>query len=222
VTVTSRSDARRSPRSYWRAGLVAVLVLAAGAGCARPETPDVPQTTLGLTAGPAPDVALGQTRISRGAREPAPELTGQTLDGRRLRVRDLEGDVVLLNVWASWCAPCKEEAPTLTALDAEFRTKGVRFVGINVRDDPDAAREFGDRFGVAYPSIRDPSGSLAARLAPWLPPQAIPGTVVLDRRGRVAVSVIGKVRPAPMRTALGDLLAERMRHPSAGGRSGRR
>jgi len=222
VTVTSRANARRSPRSYWLAGLVAVLLLAVGAGCARPETPDVPQTRPGLPADPAPDVALGQTRIARAAREPAPELSGQTLDGRRLRVRDLEGDVVVLNVWASWCAPCEEEAPTLTALDAEFRKKGVRFVGLNVRDDPDAARDFSDRFGVTYPSILDPTGSLAARLVPWLPPQAIPGTVILDRSGQVAVSVIGKVRRAPMRTALDDLLAETIPHPSAAGRSGRR
>jgi len=202
--------------------LGAVLVLAVAAGCARPDNPDVPQTTPGPAVDQAPDVALGQTRIAPDAREPAPDLAGQTLDGRRLRVRDLEGDVVVLNVWASWCAPCKEEAPTLTALDAEFRKQGVRFVGINVRDDPAAAREFSDRFGVTYPSLLDPAGSRAARLVAWLPPQAIPGTVVLDRSGRVAVSVIGKVRPAPMRTALGDLLAETIRHPSAAGRTGRR
>jgi len=185
-------------------------VLAVGTGCARPQTPDIPQTTPGRPADPAPDVALGQTRIARAAREPAPALSGQTLDGRRLRVQDLKGAVVVLNVWASWCTPCEEEAPTLTALDAAFREQGVRFVGINVRDDPDAAREFSERFGVTYPSIVDPTGSLASRLAPWLPTQAIPGTVVLDRRGRVAVSVIGKVRRAPMRTALDDLVAEKV------------
>lgn len=193
------------------------LVLAVGAGCVRPQTPDVPQTTPSLPADPAPDVALGQTRIARVAREPAPALSGQTLDGRRLRVQDLKGGVVVLNVWASWCTPCEEEAPTLTALDAAFREQGVRFVGINVRDDPDAAREFSERFGVTYPSIVDPNGSLASRLAPWLPAQAIPGTVVLDRSGRVAVSVIGKVRRAPMRVALDDLIAETIPHPSAAG-----
>lgn len=85
-----------------------------------------------------------------------------------------------------------------------------RFIGINVRDDLASAREFNARFSIRYPSIVDQDGSIAARLRPWLPVQAIPGTLVIDRDGRVAASVIGKVRRSVLTATLEDLLAERL------------
>lgn len=139
-------------------------------------------------------------------------MSGRTLDGARLSTADLKARLLVVNVWASWCGPCEEEAPTLAAVDAEFRVRGVRFVGINVRVDLASAREFNARFSIRYPSIVDKDGSIAAQLRPWLPLQAIPGTLVIDRDGRVAASVIGKVRRSVLTATLGDLLAERRQH----------
>lgn len=189
----------------------------AAAGCATSDEPAAPPST--GSAGTAQwqnDVAVGQTTYPRSVRRPAPALSGPTLEGGRLNTADLAGRVVVVNVWASWCGPCEDEAPTLAALDAAFRGRGVRFVGLDLRDDDAAAREFADRFGIAYPSIIDRDGSLATRLAPWLPVKAIPGTVVIDRDGRVAAAVIGKVRRAGLAATLEDLLDDHQRgerHP---------
>lgn len=201
----------RVSRRACAAGLLAAAVVLTVAGCSGPGASSATAAPRSLP-GRGKTSRWGQTRYARAARRPAPTMSGRTLDGARLSTADLKARLLVVNVWASWCGPCEEEAPTLAAVDAEFRDRGVRFVGLDVRDDPTSAREFDARFSIRYPSIVDQDGSIAARLRPWLPGQAIPGTVVIDRDGRVAASVIGKVRRSVLTATLEDLLAERRQH----------
>jgi thiol-disulfide isomerase/thioredoxin len=122
------------------------------------------------------------------------ELAGDKVGGGALDLASLRGKVVLLNVWGSWCVPCREEAPYLQAAWDQTRGDGdVQFVGINTKDDAGGAAEaFERRFGITYPSLDDDDGSLLLTFRSTIPPKAIPSTLVLDREGRVAARIIGK------------------------------
>ncbi len=134
------------------------------------------------------------TIIAEADRVPAPALVGTTLDGGELDLAALRGTVVVLNVWASWCAPCRAEAPDLQEVSAELEPTGaVQFVGLNTRDSTEAAQAFVDRFGLTYPSVVDADGSLQLLFSDSLPPAAIPSTLVIDAQGRVAARAIGAV-----------------------------
>lgn len=138
----------------------------------------------------------------------APSLEGVTLDGETFRLADHLGDVVVLNVWASWCAPCRAEAPELAALDRELAPSGVQFVGLDTRDSDVSARAFVEKFGIEYPNVVDRDGQLQLLFSDTLPPQAIPSTLVIDRQGRVAGRVLGKVSESSLRGLIEPLVAE--------------
>lgn len=154
--------------------------------------------------------------IAQADRGNAVEVAGATLTGDQLAVASLQGNVVVLNVWGSWCAPCRSEAPGLAKLSAEFADQNVKFVGINVKDNVGAATAFERNFGITYPSISDSSGQAQLALSETVPPQAIPSTIVLDRQGRVAARVIGEVRESTLRALIATALAE---IPTASGQS---
>ncbi|WP_327256592.1 TlpA disulfide reductase family protein [Streptomyces sp. NBC_01244] len=128
-------------------------------------------------------------------RPPAPALAGADLDGKPVGLAEFRGQVVVLNVWGSWCGPCRAEADDLERLSGQTRAQGVRFLGINTRDrDRAAARSFVRAHGLGFPSLHDPAGELLLRFPPaLLNPQTIPSTLVIDRRGRIAVSIGGAV-----------------------------
>jgi thiol-disulfide isomerase/thioredoxin len=141
-------------------------------------------------------------------REPPVRFEGTTLDGEPFDVRDHRGKVVVVNVWGSWCPPCIAEAPALQDVWAATGAEGVQFVGINTRDNAAAARAHERRFGVTYPSIDDDGGRVLLSLRGTLPPKAVPSTMVLDRRGRVAARVLGEVGAATLRALVSEALAE--------------
>lgn len=149
------------------------------------------------------------TVLDPGARQPAPLIEGTTLEGGRYSSADHLGGVQVVNVWASWCAPCRAEAPDLVAVAGEYADRDVQFVGLNTRDSDTAARAFVERFGIEYPNVIDRDGVIQLGFRDTLPPQAIPSTVVLDRKGRVAARILGIVSPASLRGVLDELLAER-------------
>ncbi|MFE2170235.1 TlpA disulfide reductase family protein [Streptomyces sp. NPDC059447] len=122
-------------------------------------------------------------------------MEGEDLDGNPVSLDGFRGQVVVLNVWGSWCGPCRAEADDLARLGESTRSQGVRFLGINTRDrDRAAARSFVRAHGIGFPSLHDPDGELLLRFPPaLLNPQTIPSTLVIDRRGRVAVSIGGAV-----------------------------
>lgn len=135
------------------------------------------------------------TLVEPAERSPAPEVAGTSLEGEPLTLTDFAGSVVVLNVWGSWCGPCRKEAPELVSAARQLDEADVRFLGINVRDISGRAapRAFVDNFGIPYPSIYDPDSSTLLGFRNTLPPDAIPSTLVIDRRGRIAARVLGEV-----------------------------
>ena len=149
--------------------------------------------------------------VAAANRKPAPELNGLDLAGRRLEAAQLRGrsGVLVVNVWGSWCAECRREAPDLVRVAAKYAKKDVRFLGLLSRDKPAAALAFVRTFNVRYPSLQDTGGRLQLGFADSLPSQAIPTTWVIDRRGRVAARVLGVVSEATLSDLIDDALAEK-------------
>jgi thiol-disulfide isomerase/thioredoxin len=151
------------------------------------------------------------TTIPPGEREPAPEFGGPLLgeDGAEFTLADARGEIVVLNVWGSWCPPCRKEAPALQAIHEELADDGVRFVGVNTRDynTTDALR-FEEEFGITYPSVVDTDGRRLLAFRDTLPPNAIPTTLIIDKAGNLAARVLGEVTETTLRELIGDVLAE--------------
>ena len=118
-------------------------------------------------------------------RRAAPDVSGELLDGTHFDVASQRGQVVVLNFWASWCPPCRDEASELEAAYQATKGDGVVFVGVDGRDTRDAARSFIDGHGLTYPSLFDPAGKLAMSFRE-VPPSVLPSTLILDRDGRIA------------------------------------
>jgi thiol-disulfide isomerase/thioredoxin len=118
-------------------------------------------------------------------RRSAPPLTGELLDGGTFDLAQRRGDVVVINFWASWCGPCRAEAAELVIVAKATRSKGVSFVGVDVRDERDKARAFVTGHSMAYPSLFDPAGRVALDFSD-VTPNTTPATLVIDRNGRIA------------------------------------
>ena len=149
------------------------------------------------------------TRLPAADREAPGEVSGETLEGEPVSLEDFAGKTVVVNVWGSWCAPCRAEAPELVAASEELAARDVEFLGINSRDlDKAAALAFQRRFEVPYPSIYDQQGRTLLAFRGTLSPNAIPSTVVIDDQGRVAASVIGEVTRSTLVGLVEDVIAE--------------
>jgi thiol-disulfide isomerase/thioredoxin len=180
---------------------VAAGVLLTGCSGTYAESPVV--TLSATSAAPAPEVGL--TIIPADERERSIVIAGQTADGTDLSTASMAGDIVVVNAWASWCAPCIEELPLLASAAQSFAERGVTFVGVNSMDDPIAAASL---LGSSpYRSIDDRDGAILATI-PGVPPRALPSTVILDRQGRVAVRIIGPVRQGQLEDVLEALVTE--------------
>lgn len=142
-----------------------------------------------------------------GQRPAAPRLAGETLDGGHLDVADLRGRVVVVNVWASWCPPCREETDDLESVYQATRDLGVEFVGVNIRDDRDKAVSFLEG-RVTYPSIFDPASAYALDFTDPPAPLGPPATFVLDRDGRLATAIYRKVGPLELEEVVTRVAAE--------------
>ncbi|MEU0272567.1 TlpA disulfide reductase family protein [Streptomyces sp. NPDC006307] len=154
----------------------------------------------------------GISTVPKGERKAVGTIAGETLDGTRLDVADHKGKVVVLNLWGSWCAPCRSEAKHLVKVSEDLKAKGVEFVGLNTRDvNKQPAVQFEKDYGVAYPSLYDPAGEIILNGFPkgTLPPQAIPSTIVLDRDGKIAARVLKAVGEEQLRSMIDPVLAEK-------------
>lgn len=148
----------------------------------------------------APGVnANGQ--LVRAAFRQAPDFTLRTFDGATLRLADLRGQPVLVNFWASWCPPCRDEAPLLERTWRAYRGQGVAFVGVDIWDAEPDARRFLQEFGVTYPNGPDP-GTVALDYGLT----GIPETFFIDRQGQVMRKWIGPLGEAPLRAFLDELV----------------
>jgi cytochrome c biogenesis protein CcmG/thiol:disulfide interchange protein DsbE len=146
-------------------------------------------------------VAQGSQKEA-GIGKVAPDFTLDRLDrAGTLQLSSLRGKVVVINFWASWCHPCREEAPALEAASKQFGDKAV-VVGVDVRDESGAARSFLRKYDLTYPAVHD------NRDVTW--PKygltGLPETFFLDRRGRVVQHVISQVSAANIRAGILDAL----------------
>lgn len=163
-----------------------------------------PVVTIPATT-PATNPAVGVTVIPVDERVQSIVIAGETADGTELSTAQSAGDIVVVNAWASWCPPCIEELPLLASAAEAYAEQGVTFVGLNSMDDPIAAASL--LGSSTYRSIDDRDGAILATI-PGVPPKSLPSTVILDRQGRIAVRIIGPVKPGQLEGALDLLVAE--------------
>jgi thiol-disulfide isomerase/thioredoxin len=160
----------------------------------------------GPQLGSLPQDRTGQL-LAVDERVPAPAIHGETIDGQRLDLASLKGKVVVVNFWASWCAPCRAESARLVQVAKDTAPLGVSFVGVNFKDERSAAKRFAEVHDVPYPSLFDQPGVVLTRLHK-LVPQEPPSTMVLDRDGRIAALFVGAVTEkqlsAPLRKLAGE------------------
>jgi cytochrome c biogenesis protein CcmG/thiol:disulfide interchange protein DsbE len=126
--------------------------------------------------------------------KPAPAFQLPTLDGGEIDSAAFRGQVIVVNFWASWCVPCKEEAPELQAFAARWAGRGVNLVGIVYNDDESKAGEFRDRYELTYPQTLDPGGRTAIDYGVF----GVPETYVIARDGTVMAKLLGAVDAATL------------------------
>ncbi|EFO80336.1 alkyl hydroperoxide reductase/ Thiol specific antioxidant/ Mal allergen [Oscillochloris trichoides DG-6] len=153
-----------------------------------------------------PDAANGARIPSPRVDFPAPDFSLPTLDGDSIRLSDMRGQVVLLNVWATWCGPCRAEMPAIQRLYSESQP-GLVILALNstVQDDAAAVRGFADELGLSFPILLDTTGAVTHTYRV----QALPTTFVLDRQGVIRkIFYGGPLNEATLRAALDPLLQE--------------
>jgi thiol-disulfide isomerase/thioredoxin len=143
------------------------------------------------------------TLIPADKRQPAADF-----DGGRYNLKQDDGKVTVINFWGSWCGPCKVETPQFAMVYDKYRTKGVGFVGIDVKEaDRSDPRAFVKDNKVTYPIVYDEPGETALRLGD-IPTQGMPFTVILDQQHRVAAVYLLRLAAADLEPVLNKLLAE--------------
>jgi cytochrome c biogenesis protein CcmG, thiol:disulfide interchange protein DsbE len=144
--------------------------------------------------------------LARGDREPAPAFSLPLLDGGGERaLADYRGRVVVLNVWASWCDPCRTESPLLQRWHRRLTKRGGTVLGVDVNDVTSDAQRFIREYGLTYPQLKDKESASIEKLGVV----AYPETFVIDRAGRIAADRRGPVNDAFMREQVLPLLEER-------------
>ncbi len=135
---------------------------------------------------------------------PAPDFALPTRSGTPFRLSDHRGEVVVLNLWATWCPPCRREMPDFVALHDELSGQGLTVVGVALDDDWEAVGPFIDALGVTYPIAVD-DGTVDGLYGPTL---SFPTTFVIDRAGNVRHYLPGMILRADLEPLLAELLAE--------------
>lgn len=134
----------------------------------------------------------------------APELELQTQDGKTFRLSEQKGQVVLLNFWATWCVPCREEVPTFNEMQKDLGAKGLKIVGILTKDDPSGLADFQKELKQDYTIVVDNGNAEKS----YEIPSALPVTVIIDRQGRIVKRFVGIKRRAEFEAAVKPLLEE--------------
>ena len=184
--------------------ITALVALAALAGCST-GSDQVDVNNGGqyrfVAATPAGEVIAEDDRAS------APEFSGALLGGGDWSSEELDGDITVLNVWASWCPPCRVESPEFQEVYTDLQDEGVQFLGVNVKDQEQLAQAFVSNKGITFPSLFDPASEVALAFRDY-PASAIPSTIVLDRDYRVAAVFTAAVSEDDLRSTLDALMAE--------------
>ena len=186
------------------AGLAALPVLAA---CSNEDDPLAAQA--GNADGKNYIAGDGSVlEVAAAERGEPVQFTSTLFSGESLDAADLAGAPAVLNFWYAACAPCRIEAPDLQSLHEEFEPEGVRFVGVNVRDTAATAQAFERNFGITYPSLEDRGGQVLLAMTDYVPPQAVPTTIVLDRQGRVSARILGVAERSTLKSLITTVVDE--------------
>ncbi len=189
-----------------RTGMVAALsaVLFVLAGCGTGDDAVVQGDTFQFVS---PGGKTVITYDPPASRKKVADLNGEeVVSGRQIGLSDFTGQVVVVNVWGQWCAPCRAEAPDLEQVYERNRNDGVAFLGINFRDNRQDAKDYIANQGLAYPSIFDYPGRTLVRLS--TPTSVVPTTVVLDRYHRAAAVYLRTVSAEELDPLVRRLAAE--------------
>ena len=190
--------------SLTAAAVAAVTLLA---GCASDPLADQ------YASGTTKNYISGQGTINEIAvddRAAPVEFEGDTDAGTTVSSADYAGDVLVLNFWYAGCPPCRVEAPDLEEISQTFAADGVKFLGVNVRDQTATSLSFASEFGITYPSVMDADdGNMLLAFAGTVAPSAVPTTLVIDRQGRVAARILGGIEgTSNLSTLIKDAIAE--------------
>ncbi len=198
----SRTPSRRA--ALGAAALVALVV----AGCSSDPNSIAAQAKAGDQKGYISGDGAVETIPAADRLEPV-TMDGQLLDGTAWDITSTRGQVLVLNVWGSWCAPCVAEAPDLQKAWEQQQAKKapVQFMGIDFREEAERGAAFVDKAGITYPSLSDKPGLLILRLQGKAP--TTPSTLVLDREGRIAARVNGPVDATTLTGLVDDVVAEK-------------
>ena len=204
--MSARQWVRRSRPFVWVASALAVFAVVAWQVGAWSPSPQAAAERAALRNRVEPGVDVYQP----GDRLEAPPLEGASLDEDALALSDYAGKIVVINAWGSWCGPCRAETPDLVRLASETDDQGVRFLGVDTRDNLSSAQAFVEKFEVPYPSLFDSDGEALLSFRDVIPTAVIPSTVVVDRQGQIAARIIG---PVTYNTLSGILQDELERSP---------
>jgi len=209
------TDEKRGPLRY--AGRVVAFALAAGLVgllayglLARAPDTTIDDALANATPVPAPGFSL-EALIARS--RPANLAFARAQADDRVDLRELRGTPIVLNFWASWCVPCREEAPLLQRGWIRHANAGVLFLGLNMQDVRSDARTFVRTFKQTFPHVRDPTNATARRWGV----SGIPETFFIGRDGRIVGHVIGVVTPQQLERGVADAIAGRAQNAALGG-----
>ncbi|MEY3388347.1 MAG: hypothetical protein RI944_1120 [Actinomycetota bacterium] len=146
--------------------------------------------------------------LNKNERKPAPELSNVEFLSSEIDLKTLKNKVVLINVWGSWCSPCRKEAPELEELYLKNKADNVEFIGINIRDSKISATRFIENFSITYPNIFDRDGKLLLGYKDSLPANAIPSTILIDKNGLVAARQLGPINKSLIQGFITELVEE--------------
>lgn len=149
-------------------------------------------------------LALARQSLTQPTSGPAPDFTVTTFDGETIRLADLRGQVVVVNFWASWCGPCREEAPVLERLWQRYRDQGVVILGLTYADNERDSKAFMDEYNMTYPNAPD-IGTFISKEQYHI--VGVPESFVIDQNGNVAEFIYSVVNEDRLSATIDRLLA---------------
>lgn len=186
---------RRVLPFLWSLSLVVLLVACGGEESSNSEASSSSSTS---ASGPLPG------KVQDVDAEPVPGLMLETMDGSSIDLAEQEDRVLLINFWATWCAPCREEIPDLNELQADLEGDGLRIIGIALdRQGREVVEPFAEKLSIEYPIVIDPEGTAESEFGP-IP--GLPTTILVGPDGQIRKRVIGIFPVDDMKPTLEDML----------------